>query len=143
MLKQSVSILLIFTVNILFLTHTVLPHHHHDKGVPHFTMESQHSPVHNDCCCPEEKGDEEACQLFQPIEVVYETDENCHCLLCCASHDHAAVLLQAVLLTFTYDFTAPERDELLRQSPYLNFYQSIFICRIFGLRAPPAGMLTC
>jgi hypothetical protein len=126
MLKQPLFILLISSLSILFLIQVILPHHHHE-GIPHFEWEETQYPD------PEENNT--LCQLDQLMRAVLKTEENCHCLICCTSHDHADLLLQAVLLTFTYDITSSEKEEIL--PPYLNNYHPAFASRSLSLRAPP------
>ncbi|GHT75230.1 hypothetical protein AGMMS50262_09920 [Bacteroidia bacterium] len=122
MFKRWISILLIFTVNVLFLTHTVIPHHHH-AGVPHFTLFADgHHDRHDGCC---HHDGEATCLLDKPIDVINET------------HIHSPLFLQAVLFTFTYNITVPDTDETFRKIPYLISYTQDFVGQNCGLRAPP------
>jgi len=147
MFKRFISILLIFTVNILFLTHAVVPHHHHN-GIPHFTsLEIENHAQHEEhCCCPLDDNDEHqhsnegSCQLEQDINAIRVTGkEDCHCLVCCCNlHNHSDLLLQATLLYFNPDFSFWEIDEKRQQPPYLINYHSIYASSALGLRAPPS-----
>ncbi|MDL2243452.1 hypothetical protein LJB84_01230 [Bacteroidales bacterium OttesenSCG-928-J19] len=142
-MKQFISILLIVTVNILFLTHAILPHHHHE-GIPHLTFSVTHHDHHageTGCCCPEKKGSpcDASCALDGDIDVVVPTDEeDQHGPQICTLHHHDHQLLQALLLPLLYDFTLPTAQHRLRTAPpYLINYISDFQVRSLGLRAPP------
>jgi hypothetical protein len=138
MIKKLLSILLIFTVNLFVLTHAVMPHHHH-HGLPHFVLceEAHEHPddgAADNCCSPDEKN--ETCTFEQHIDIVYELKEDCSRILC-TSHHHPDLLLQAVLFSFTTDFSlAPER--ISSEKPlYLISYYFDYAGSGLGLRAPP------
>lgn len=142
-MKQIVSILLIFTVNILFLTHALLPHHHHN-GIPHlsFSVEKHHAHQGEDgCCCPSETENscDQDCAFDKDLDVIAPTDDENHIgLLCCSSHTPDPMLLQAVLFSLLYDFSLPDMEYRLRTvPPYLISYQNEYRSRTLGLRAPP------
>jgi hypothetical protein len=139
MSKQFLILLLSLVVNGLCLTNITLPHHHHGT-FPHFTWNSgEEAHSQKNCCCEDENtgNTDENCRLNQTFEVVYETNKDCHCILCCASHHHPA-FLQAVLLTYTYDLAALTKKEPLQQIPYIYFYRYAFVNPNLDLRAPPA-----
>lgn len=141
MFRRLLSILLIFTVNILFLGHAVIPHHHHD-GIPHFILfEKDHTGFagDSDCCCSHNipKECEDSCQLEKDIDVILETEKDYHSLVCCDSHDHSDLLFQAVLLYYSFDLAGFESDDPYRIPPYLISYSSVHVNQIHGLRAPP------
>lgn len=138
-MRKFISIVLVFTVNLLFLTHAVLPHHHHE-GIPHFLFmqdhEHQHEHSADDCCCTPDNCNDD-CALDQEIDVIHETkDEDTHCLLCSDSHDHTDFLLQAVLL-YIYDFSLPDNEKEVRPPHYLISYHYDHAAQGIGLRAPP------
>lgn len=146
MFKQFLSILLIFTVNILFLSYAVIPHHHHsDNGMPHFTLLNTEHADHqvpsgnNNCCCthdssPKEEGN---CQLDQSIDVICDTEKDYHTLICCYNSNHSDLLFQAVLLYYSFNIFPPEESCQNKIPPYLISYLSVDVNQIHGLRAPP------
>lgn len=133
---------MIFLVNILFLTHSILPHHHHN-GIPHFefsfSSESNHVHHHNNACCPCKSNSEEGtCSMDKDIDViVLSDDEDCHCVSCYLSHEHPGMLLQAILLIFDYEVNLSDDTRNLKEPPYLISYQSVNAGLGLGLRAPP------
>jgi hypothetical protein len=134
MLKKWTCILFIFTANILLLAHSIIPHHHHN-GIPHFEWLASHSEDECHNCCHHENG--ETCLFEQNIDAVCETKEDCACILC-DSHDyHQGMLLQAVLLTYTYDFSSVRENFSLKEPPYLISYHFDYAGSGLGLRAPP------
>ncbi|MDR3338586.1 MAG: hypothetical protein LBT25_00575 [Candidatus Symbiothrix sp.] len=137
MLKKWTGIGLIIAANILLLAYSVLPHHHHE-GIPHFT--SHHADAKADChscCC--HHGTSETCLFEQKIDVLYETKDDCACLICATHHHypHPGILLQAVLLTFTYNFSLIWEESPLKEPPYLISYRFKSANAGLGLRAPP------
>jgi hypothetical protein len=138
MLKKWTGIVLIFAANILLLAHSVVPHHHHN-GIPHFVwFDSSHSEGSgecNDCCCHHEHG--ETCLFEQSIDVVYETKDDCSHALCALHNHHPEMLLQAVLFTYTYDFSLVREKLPLQEPPYLINYCFDYAGSGIGLRAPP------
>lgn len=143
MFKQFVSILLIFTVNILFLGHAVIPHHHHE-GIPHFVFsisEHHHDTDDSDCCCAHSHSSHEkddTCQLEKDIDVITESEKDYHSLICCDSNNHPD-LYQAILLSFSFNQYLLDEDDKVTNLPYLINYSSVDASQIHGLRAPPVA----
>ncbi|MDL2223445.1 hypothetical protein LJB98_05040 [Bacteroidales bacterium OttesenSCG-928-M11] len=128
-------------VNFLFLTHALLPHHHHD-GLPHFIFSDHHNTLesnHQDCCCSDEpKSCEDSCALDSDIDVIVSDEEDSYALSHCTDKNCSCELyLQAILFTFIYDFAEPDKTDLLRQAPYLISTYQEYVNQSFGLRAPP------
>ncbi|MCC8146821.1 MAG: hypothetical protein LIO93_10395 [Bacteroidales bacterium] len=144
MFKKFLSILLIFTVNILFLSHAVISHHHHD-GMPHFIFLNTEHADHqvpsgnNDCCCTHDssKKEEGNCQLDKNIDVVCETEKDYHSITCCNSPDHSGLLYQAILLYYSFNLSVFDDNDQNKIPPYLISYSSVDVNLIHGLRAPP------
>ncbi|MDR3338670.1 MAG: hypothetical protein LBT25_01000 [Candidatus Symbiothrix sp.] len=137
LLKKWTGILFIFTANIFLLAHNIVPHHHHD-GIPHFVFSDCCSHHHDDDCC--NHGENGACLFEQNIDAVYENGkEDCDCASCTALQ-HSGMLLQAVLLTFTYDFSLVRETDFSLDPPYLINYYSDYLNQGLGLRAPPISL---
>jgi hypothetical protein len=137
MLKKWAGIGLIFTANILLLAYSVLPHHHHE-GIPHFI--AHHADTAADChscCCRHDTNG--TCLFEQKIDILYEAKDDCTCLICASHlhHPHTGMLLQAVLLTFTYDFSLIWAESPLKAPPCLISYRFDYANTGLGLRAPP------
>jgi hypothetical protein len=140
MFKKSISILLIFSVNLLLLAHAVLPHHHHN-GIPHLVFAGTGEHHHSDdfCCCEHEDQDKDSCALDLEVDVYCNTEEHHH-HLCCTDHsDHFNHLPTAILLTYSYDISASLQGEPLRIPPYLISCSQDPVVSSTGLRAPPLG----
>ena len=142
MFKQFVSILLIFTVNILFLGHTVIPHHHHD-GIPHFVFSvSEHlqdAGEHHDsdCCCPHSPLEkEDTCQLEGNLDIISNFGRDNFSLTNYDS-DNYSNISQVILFSFSYNSYLLDEDDKIANPPYLINYFSIDADQIHGLRAPP------
>ena len=141
MFKQFVSILLIFTVNILFLGHAVIPHHHHN-GIPHFVFSASehHHDIEehdSDCCCSHSSSEkEETCQLEKDLDVISESKKNIFSITDYDS-DNYSNIHQAILFSFSYDSYLLDEDDKTTNPPYLISYSSIDADQIHGLRAPP------
>ncbi|MDH8700712.1 hypothetical protein M2138_000043 [Dysgonomonadaceae bacterium PH5-43] len=140
MFKQLLSILLIFTVNILFLSHAVIPHHHHD-GLPHFIITEKHADhnpsSNNSCCCNHGEAEEEgSCQLDLGIDAILTTEQDYHNLVCCNDCSHNDLLYQAILLYYNFELNL-NCDYSNKIPPYLISYSSADVDGIVGLRAPP------
>jgi hypothetical protein len=127
--------------NMLLLAHNIVPHHHHN-GLPHFAWSVPHHHSAEDCechgsCCHHENG--ETCLFDQVIDVISETKDDCSCLLSASSHHHhhPEMLLQAILLTFTYDLSPASEESSGKTPPYLISYHFDYAGSGLGLRAPP------
>jgi hypothetical protein len=139
MAKKIISILLVFSVNILLLAHAVLPHHHHD-GIPHFAFsltEEDHQHTKDSCCCSHEEAEEDFCMFDQAVDVVLKSKDHSLCNLSCSEHpDSSGSLLTAILLSYTYDVSSCRQETPLISPPYLISY-SFDPVSSTGLRAPP------
>jgi hypothetical protein len=128
--------------NIPLLAHNVMPHHHHDE-IPHFNwLPSPIEENRHDCseCC-RHRDNKEICLFEQNIDAVNETKDDCPCSLCASSNTHFhGMLLQAVLLTFTCDFSSFRELKTLQEPPYLLFYHFDYASSGLGLRAPPTSI---
>jgi hypothetical protein len=134
MRKKKNSISLLIMVNILLLTFLMTAHHHH-QGIPHFTLEEQQEQ-NEDCDGSSCTHEEDATCLFERnLIAINPIKEDCTCLLCFL-HNHPQEFVQAL---FPYDFSFPEADKSLRQSPYLLTYHSVDANSGPGLRAPPVA----
>ncbi|MDR1738976.1 MAG: hypothetical protein LBR66_09225 [Candidatus Symbiothrix sp.] len=140
MVQQMLSIVMMLSVNMLILTHAVIPHHHH-HGIPHFVLCENHAEDATDCCCHSDlPTGNNHCQLEQPLDFfLAQHDDHHHCVICCLHHTHSP-LLQAVLLSFSYDLTALKTQEPLRFPPYLISYTGNLPSDACGLRAPPSKL---
>ena len=145
MIKQFTSILLIITVNILFLTHAIIPHHHHG-GIPHFTIFNTHHQFdineEEGCCCSHEdtkttQGCDDGCAFEQSIDIISETKEDFYCSDC--SFHKVSDYVQAILFALADQLWIPEKEPDFRLPPYLISYHSIFASHSLGLRAPPVA----
>jgi hypothetical protein len=140
MLRKWTATILIFTANILLLAHNIVPHHHHN-GLPHFEWFSfhQHDANHEcDGCCCHHDDDGGTCLFEQNIDAVYETEDDHSHAMCTTHHNHdSGIFLQAVLLTFTYDFSLDSEKIPLPEPPYLINYGLDYAGSGLGLRAPP------
>jgi hypothetical protein len=138
--KKWTFMLLLLVANTLLLAHNIVPHHHHN-GLPHFCWPMSHHSEEDgechDCCCHHENG--ETCLFDQIIDVISETKDDCSSVLCASSHHHhhPEMLLQAVLLTFTYDLSPVPEELSGGVPPYLINYYSHLANTALGLRAPP------
>jgi hypothetical protein len=140
MIRKLISILLIFSVNILLLAHAAIPHHHHN-GVPHFTFsltEEDHQHTKDSCCCSHEESEEDSCMFDQEVDMIHELEDHHNQNLCCAEHsDLSGSLPTAILLSFTYNVSAFWLETPLIRPPYLISYSSDPVISSTGLRAPP------
>lgn len=144
-MKKSISILLVFSVNLFILAHAILPHHHH-SGVPHFTLfetiHAEDQQHHDSCCCNEneKQADSDCCVMDQDVDLFHEDEENCFCGLTAEhSHEGTIALLQAILF-----FSNIEQlwffEKIPLEKPYLITYHYDPVYAGFGLRAPPSLM---
>ncbi|MDR0413607.1 MAG: hypothetical protein LBH61_07400 [Dysgonamonadaceae bacterium] len=144
MIKKFTAILLVFVVAGLLLASSVVMHHHHNR-IPHFSLiEMNDQPVQpDDPCFPdgkENRGENrESCQLDQEIDAIYKAEEDCHCVLCCTSHGHDPLLLQAVLFFLPSEYFSTEAEQPRLQTPYIISYLSVAVTSGMGLRAPPVA----
>ncbi|MDR0546607.1 MAG: hypothetical protein LBG77_03350 [Dysgonamonadaceae bacterium] len=127
-MKRILSILLIFTVNLLLLTTVMACHHHHD-GMPHFFATEERHEAHEseNCppCCSHETGTD-FCQFDQPVDMIK------------VSHDVFSIPLLALIRIFIFDFSIPVTEKII-QTPYLFLYFDDWAVSCYGLRAPPVG----
>ena len=148
MIKRLNIAFLSFIISTGVLVHVLVPHHHHE-GMPCFTWDTteqtccshQHDEADHHDCASHQHSDHQhpgtnGCCMFEQVILLSNQDEkNEHqCDVCL--HNHTNHLIQAVLLSFTYEcFIADE--ERVAKPPYLITYHSIDASRISGLRAPP------
>jgi hypothetical protein len=139
MIKKTISILLVFSVNILLLAHAAVPHHHHN-GIPHFAFsltEEDHQHTKDSCCCSHEESEEDSCMFDQEVDLIHELEDHHNQNLCCSEHsDLSGSLLTAILFSYTYDVSAYRQETPLIIPPYLISY-SFDPVSSTGLRAPP------
>ena len=139
MAKKIISILLVFSVNILLLAYAVIPHHHHD-GLPHFTFSSESHHHHSDdpCCCDHDETCADSCLFDREMDVFFKSRNHTNCGSDCESHSFlSGHLLVAVLFSFCSDIPAIREAIPLRVPPYLICFNTDPVISATGLRAPP------
>lgn len=142
MCKQLIALGLILMVNVLFLGHSVI--HHHHEGIPHVTFHDQaHDGNASSCededdyCSHAPVEHDRKCSLEKEIDVICKVEKDIHAFICCDSGNHPGLLWQAILLYYTCDLSVLATNEGYRIPPYLIDYLSADVNRIYGLRAPP------
>ena len=152
MIKSLSISFLSLIISTVILVHVLVPHHYHG-GVPCFTWD-----ITEQACCSQEHNaaeyqhdcashqhpdhqlpDEGVCCMFkQALFLNTQDDKNEHqCDVC--MHNHINNLIQAVLLSFNYEYFVPDGGSIGNPPPYLITYHSIDASRISGLRAPPVA----
>ena len=150
MIKRLSIAFLSFIISTGVLVHVSIPHHHHG-GMPCFTWDTeqtccshQHEDAnHHDCASHQHSnhqhsGEDNCCMFEQVLLLNSQDDKNEHqCDVC--MHNHSSHLIQAVLLSFNYEYFIPDGERIDSPPPYLITYHSIDASRISGLRAPPVA----
>ncbi|MGE5354946.1 MAG: DUF6769 family protein [Deltaproteobacteria bacterium] len=138
MMKKIANILFLLLAT-LFVTHDVLPHHHHDKMVcietshcaddskPHEHNSNQNEHKHDG------NNDVQNCIFKQFIPNQNNTTQKvCKCVNC---NNNLPILLFAILFSEFDNYVVKNTD--FSYFPIIQSDYSVFVSKCFGLRAPP------
>lgn len=149
-MKRFGIVFLSLIINTIVLIHMVVPHHHHgdlpcfknhieQSCCTHNHNEHGRHTGHHDCTSHEHPEENVSCLFEQALLLNNQNEKNeHHCDVCL--HHHNNHLIQAVLLSYNYEFYIPDKEKGSdNPPPYLITYYSINVSRISGLRAPPVA----
>ena len=132
-MRKKVAIVFLLLANIVLLTHTVLPHHHHSDGSVCFFVNSCNNDVSHDNENHQNRCDD--CSLISNVFINQQQGQD-HIKYEPASHP--------VLFITPYD-NINLRQNTSFSFEYIPFITSLYssaLLRTCGLRAPPAQPLS-
>ena len=134
MMKKTMALIFVFMANMVLLAHAVVPHHHHtpvDVCLAADVIAADHGELADDPHASHDHGSTLECIIGDVI--VRGADDRLVFALWKCHHlpDFEFIIPQTVSLVADVQehehLTVPSREAL----------PSVFICRAFGLRAPP------
>ena len=151
MLKQITTGVIIFSISILMLIFTLVPHHHHHDSLPCFNIENlfEHNAIcghdgdcdnHRSCCGHhqhESDSEQEKTCILDQMEFIAVGDQKSVNIRAFYLHLHK-YSLPVFLTGYISGLLPPEKVwAFLQPPPYLINYHSVFAGRNMSLRAPP------
>lgn len=142
-MKKALALSFLLLANIAMLAHSAIPHHYHE-GIPVAVTgacsadgEEEEEHVCSSCCHPHEPSSAtvEDCLLTQMYVRTAGSDRQPDDVGC----NIPFLLLCAPCPTFgSADVPNDLSSASFVQKPYVQSYNTIFVARSLGLRAPPA-----
>jgi hypothetical protein len=120
-IKKAISLSFLLIVNIVILTHALIPHHHH-HGIPVIPVAAQHDNSH-----PDDPDNS---------EVVYVRLNNEKQLIQSLDFNYFPSFF-TLFAGFTVENITADSGRPFKQKPYLLSYNTACIAQLHGLRAPP------
>ena len=134
MMKKTMALIFVFMANMVLLAHAVVPHHHHtpvDVCLAADVIAADHEGVTNDPHASHDHSSTLECIIG---DVIIRGADDKSGLVLWEYHplsDFDFILPQTVF------FVAAVQERECLTVPFRESLPSVFICRAFGLRAPP------